>query len=274
MAVLAVVAAANSYVDKNRQMNRITSQLDLVRADDLHSTEEEFRRRHPLIWATTLYGPIVLTLIVLVLLVIFVGWRFTRDVVGYTAAALFLLGRFVILSGKDGSIFDTSGPLNSSHLFGIVSYLDIMTAVMLAFHIGFLFKFPYVGKRIAALVTDGHFILDSQPWMRRATFFGLIAFVGFPLAATGSIGGSIFGRLLGMSRISTFFGILIGTLIGNGSMFLFSDLMSDYVDKDNIYLKIGGFALIATLVVILERRYRKLRDGFAAKKDAMAEAPP
>lgn len=246
-------------------MNRITSQLDLVRADDLHSTEGEFRRRHPIIWATTLYGPIVLTVVILVLLVIFAGWSFARKILGYTALALFLLGRFIILSGNDGEFLETNGSLNSTHLFAIVTYLDVMTALMLAFHIGFLFKLPYIGERIAALVTDGHFILDAQPWMRRATFFGLIAFVGFPLAATGSIGGSIFGRLLGMSRISTFVGILTGTLLGNGSMYLFSDLMSQYVDKDNPYLKIGGFALVATIVIILERRYRKLRNGFAAK---------
>ncbi len=244
-------------------MNRITSQLDLVRADDLHSTEDEFRRRHPLIWATTLYGPVLLTLVIVVLLVIFAGWKFTRKIAMWTAVALFLLGRFVILSGDEGPMDDFDGALTSGQLFAIVTYLDVMTALMLAFHIGFLFRVPYVGPRMAALVTDGHFILDSQPWMRRATFFGLIAFVGFPLAATGSIGGSIFGRLLGMTRIATFFGILIGTMLGNGAMYFFSG----YIDKDNPYLKYGGFALIIVLVIILERRYRKLRDGYAAKAE-------
>lgn len=247
-------------------MNLITSQLDLVRADDLHSTEGEFRRKHPILWATTLYGPLVLTVLIVVLLVVFTGWTFTRRIVTSTAIALFLLGRFIILSGTDGSFVDINGSLTSGHLFAIVTYLDVMTALVLAFHIGFLFKLPYIGPRISALVTDGHFILDAQPWMRRATFFGLIAFVGFPLAATGSVGGSIFGRLLGMGRIATFVGILIGTLIGNGSMYFFSDLMGKYVDKDDPILKIGGFALIAVIVIILERRYRKLRDRYAAQK--------
>jgi len=249
-------------------MNRITSQLDLVRADDLHSTEGEFRKKHPLIWAGTLYGPILVTVIVLILVVVFCGWAFTRKIVTSTAIALFLLGRFIILSGGEGAFDDTTGSLSSGQLFAVVSYLDLMTALVLAFHIGFLFKVLYVGPRVAALVTDGHFILDSQPWMRRATFLGLIAFVGFPLAATGSIGGSIFGRLLGMSRISTFVGIMIGTMLGNGAMYFFSDLMGNYVDKDNPYLKYGGFALVATLVIILERRYQKLRDRFAKQSEA------
>ncbi|MGV3483897.1 MAG: small multi-drug export protein [Planctomycetaceae bacterium] len=254
-------------------MNRITSQLDLVRADDLHTTEGEFRRRHPLIWAATLYGPVVLTVGIIIVMAIFAGWDFTRRVATATTIALFLLGRFIILSGSEGAFNDTGGSLTSGHLFAIVTYLDVITALVLAFHIGFLFKVPYLGPRIAALVTDGHFILDAQPWMRRATFFGLIAFVGFPLAATGSIGGSIFGRLLGMGRIATFFGIMIGTLLGNGSMYFFSDLMGNYIDKDNPYLKYGGFALIAALVIILERRYRKLRDGYAARVGGLPSSP-
>jgi hypothetical protein len=246
-------------------MNSIATQLDLVRADDLHRTEGEFRRRHPLLWASTLYGPPLLTLGILVMLVLVTGWAFTAKIITSTTIALFLLGRFIILSGVEGAFNDTTASLTSGHLFAIVTYLDVMTALVLAFHIGFLFKVPYLGPRIAALVTDGHFILDAQPWMRRATFFGLIAFVGFPLAATGSIGGSIFGRLLGMGRLATFVGILIGTLIGNGSMYFFSDLMGKYVDKDDPRLKIGGFVLIAIIVIILERRYRKLRNRYAAE---------
>jgi hypothetical protein len=263
-------------------MNLITSQLDLVRADDLHSTEGEFRRNHPLLWASTLYGPPLITLALVVLLVLFAGWTFTAKIITSTAIALFLLGRFIILSGVEGAFNDTTASLTSGQLFAIVTYLDVMTALVLAFHIGFLFKLPYVGPRIAALVTDGHFILDAQPWMRRATFFGLIAFVGFPLAATGSIGGSIFGRLLGMGRLATFLGIMIGTFLGNGSMYFFSDLMGKYVDKDDPRLKIGGFVLIAIIVIILERRYRKLRNRYAAEKSVAlnsdekvpADSPP
>jgi hypothetical protein len=215
-------------------MNRITEQLELVRADDLHDSESEFRRRHPLIWGGTLYGPLVLTLVIIILLFLFHGWMFTQKVLGFAVLALFLIGRFIILSGSDGSFQDTTGSLTSSQLFLIVTYLDIAFALVLAFHIGFLFKVPFIG--------------------------------GFPLAATGSVGGSIFGRLLGMSRISTFVGILIGTLIGNGSMYYFSDLMGKYLDKDDPYLKIGGFIVIATIVIILERRYRKLRDRYAANE--------
>jgi len=258
-------------------MNRLTSALDAVRVDDLHSTEEQFRAAHPWCWRITLFGPCVLTLALTGLLLAYTGWEFTSKVVTSAVVAVFILGRFIILSGAEGTFQDTDGAVASEHLVALVCYFDIMTALVLAFHIGFLFRLPYVGPRISALVTDGHFILDAQPWMRRATFMGLVAFVGFPLAATGSVGGSIFGRLLGMSRIATFFGILIGTVAGNITMFMFSDLLGNYIDKDNPYLKYGGLLVIVALVVVLERRYRTLKNRYASARiaeAALAEVTP
>jgi hypothetical protein len=247
-------------------MNQITSSLEALRADDLHSTEREFRRLHPVIWATTLFGPFLLTAILFGALWLQTGWEFSTKIAGAAALSILLLGRFsiLVLGGGDGNFQDTSG-LTAEHMLMLVSYLDIMTALVLAFHIGFLFRVPFIGPRALALVTDGHFILDSHPWMRKATFIGLIVFVAFPLAATGSIGGSIFGRLLGMGRFSTFIGIAIGAILGNGTMYLFSDWLGEHLDKDNIYLKIGGFAVILGLIYILERRYRQLKTEYAAQ---------
>ncbi len=212
----------------------------------------------------------MITIVLVILLLVFAGFSFTRKLATMAVVALVVLGRFVILSGRDGGLLDFSGQITSAQLFTLVTYLDLMTALVLAFHIGFLFQGALHWSSYFSAGYRWHFILDKQPWMRKATFFGLICFVGFPLAATGSIGGSIFGRLLGMSRIATFNGIMIGTLLGNGAMFFFSDLASEYLDKDNPYLKYGGFAVILTLVIILERRYRKLRDNYAAMHGATA----
>ncbi len=144
-----------------------------------------------------------------------------------------------------------------------------MTALVLAFHIGFLFRLPYVGSRFLALVRDGHFILDSNPWMQRATFFGLVAFVVFPLTATGSVGGSIFGRLLGMSRNATFWGIVIGSIIGNGIMYVFSESIDPGI-KDHPVSRYGGFVLIALISILLEHRYRQLKRRY---EQSSAESP-
>ena len=209
-------------------------------------------------------GPFVLSGLLLLGLFYYAGWEFASRLITHTLLALWLVGRFIILSGAEGGVNDFEGALSAFQLFVLMSYLDIMTALVLAFHIGFLFRLPLVGPRVAALVTDGHFILDAQPWMRRATFLGLIAFVGFPLAATGSVGGSIFGRLLGLSRPSTFLCICIGSVIGNGLMYWFADIIDPWVDKDSWLIRFGGIAAIVLIVILLERRYRMLRDRYAA----------
>lgn len=236
---------------------------DKVGLEELHAAEADFRREHPWVWAGTLFGPLVVSGALLIGLFFYGGWGFASRLVTNTAFALWLVGRFIILSGAEGGVSDFDGALSSFQLFLLMSYIDVMTALILAFHIGFLFRLPFIGPRVAALVTDGHFILDAQPWMRRATFFGLIAFVGFPLTATGSVGGSIFGRLLGLSRPATFAGICIGSVIGNGLMYWFADIIDPWVDNDSIVIRFGGLAVIVLIVVVLERRYRTLRNRFA-----------
>lgn len=90
-------------------MNRLTSALDAVRIDDLHSTEEQFRAAHPWCWRITLFGPFVLTLVIAVLLLVYTGWEFTSKVATSAIVAVFILGRFIILSGAEGTFQDTDG---------------------------------------------------------------------------------------------------------------------------------------------------------------------
>ncbi len=245
---------------------------DSFRLGELHINEADFRRNHFWIWVTTLWGPPALSGVLLASLMVIAGWEFVARLVATTALALGLFGRFIILSGAEGGGNDFAGALSSFQLAVLIMYLDVMVALMLAFHIGFLFRIPYLGPRTAALITDGHFILESHPWMRRATFVGLIAFVCFPLAATGSVGGSIFGRLLGMSRAATFAGICIGSLIGNGAMYAFSDFMGQWIDKDHPAVRFGGIVIFIGIVLLLERRYRTLRDRYASQRADGAEA--
>ena len=101
--------------------------------------------------------------------------------------------------------------------------------------------------------------------MKRATFFGLVAFVMFPLAATGSVGGSIFGRLLGMSRPGTFTAIAIGNVLGCALMYLGSEMITRHLHRDNPLLMIGGVAVIGIILWMLNRRYRQFKERHAAK---------
>jgi hypothetical protein len=229
-----------------------------------------FRRAHPVGWWLTLVGPPLATVALLLVLVQVRGADFVWQLLGTALATFFFFGRFVILGGSDAGIDAAHRFLSSGELFLMVFWMDMVVASVLAFHLGFMYRIPFLGPRIAALEQDGEFILHANRWMRRATFFGLIAFVAFPLAATGSVGGAIFGRLLGMSRAATFFGVVLGSLLGCGAMYLGAELIGLRIDGDNPWLVGGGIAVIAGLILLLNHRYSAMKKRYL---DTRGRAP-
>ncbi len=239
------------------------------RAALLHQFEEfelNFRRDHFPWWLGTLIGPWIATLLVGIVIFITCGARFTNYLLGAATVSFLFAGRFVI-PVQDLSAF---GPLTPEHLFWMVTYQDVMVALFMAFHVGFLFKLPKIGPKFLELTADGEMILSLNPWMRNLTFAGLIAFIAFPLAATGSVGGAIFGRLLGLSRSATFWGSVIGAVIGNAAMLFGSRVMLRYLPADSWTVRLGGPLLILCIVVVLERRYASMKQQFLKERDAAA----
>lgn len=228
--------------------------------------ETSFRKRFPAIWILTLILPVVLTTFILVVLGLTVNWELPRNLIYHAGMTFFVLGRFIILMGFEGEAAkEFAIAMQPGELFWMVTYMDFMTALFVTFHMGFLFRMPYVGQKVATLVWDGKFIMDSQPWVKRMAFFGLVLFVIFPTSTTGSIGGSIFGRLLGLSRLLTVTGVLLGSLIGNALMYAFSKQINHYIGPQNWWLKIAGIVLIVVLVVLMELRYRHVKNKYLDK---------
>lgn len=232
--------------------------------------EKSFKQRFPVVWWSTLVGPWIVTGVLAGLIFLLAGGRFFWQILTAAVVAFFFAGRFVIpldamanLKGLD--------LLEPWHMFWMVTYQDVMVALFMAFHVGFLFRLPKIGPKIAELTVDGEMILSLQPWMRKATFFGLIAFIAFPLAATGSVGGAIFGRLLGLSRWATFWGSVIGAVLGNWAMLSLSKIMLSLFPKDSLLVTLGGPALIVVIIILLERRYRSMKRQFLELRELHAE---
>jgi uncharacterized membrane protein len=221
--------------------------------------EKNLKKELPIAWVATLYGPVVLSLLIVAAFYVANGAAFTSKLLGTVLATFFFFGRFVILGGTDPEIEELRKFFSPEFLFGMVVYMDTMVALMFIFHAAFLFKIPWLGPRLHDLAKDGHFILKKHPWIRRAAFLGLVAFVAFPLAATGSVGGAILSRILGMSRLRAFGAIVAGSVIGCGMMYFGSQLINRYLPRDNHWTVIGGIAVIATIIVLLNIWYRRLK---------------
>jgi len=216
--------------------------------------DSDFLWRDDRWWAiTTLFGPLLLTSVLVAFYALVNGAASARQLVVTALAAFFVLGRFVILGGRDVD----SGGFTPGQLALMVFYLDVMTAIIISWHAGALFRIPWLGKRLRFLMHTGREVLDDNRWMRHTTFLGIIAFVMFPLASSGSIGGSLFGRLLGLSRAATFAGVVFGSVLGCGTMYYGATVINRYVDQESVVLRWGGVAALVVLIALLNRRYRK-----------------
>ncbi len=229
-----------------------------------------FRRQYPSIWWATLVGPFVLAAVLLGAAFLLRGPGFVWRLVTTAVLTFFFFGRFVILGGSSGDVATIHKFFTSGELFWLVVTMDLMTASLLVFHSSFLFRLPWIGARLLEVVEDGRFILRSNPWMKRVTFFGLVGFVMFPLAATGAVGGSIFGRLLGMSRLATFIGVMTGSLLGCAPMYFGANALRRVVHRDDPLLTIAGIAVVVAVVLLLNYRYRK----YKAQHIAARRIPP
>lgn len=241
-----------------------TAELERQVEGQLHGFELDFRHKHPVIWWVTLVVPAVMLVGALVVVWWFKGWLFTTKLVGAATATFFLLGRFVILLGQRGDLESNLNFLKPWELFLMVSYMDAAAVLLVAFHVGGLFQLPWFGKRALSLVEDARFVLDRLPWMRKAAFTGLTLFVAFPLAATGAIGGSILGTLLGLSRLQVFLATVMGCLLGNGGLFLLADTLGRHINTDHPFYRFGGIAVILVAILLMEYRYRKGKEKFHA----------
>ncbi len=255
-------------LENPKSKNAVTYHHDEVfhAFDDM---ERNYRHTHPVGWWLALAGPVVITAALLGLIAVVQGPEYALSYIGAGGAAFVLFGRFIIILGQttpDPESFGFLKYLNAPNLFLMLTYLDVIVAMFVAFHMGVIFRIPWVGPRIEDIVSDGHFILRKQPWIRRAAFIGLICFVIFPTSTTGSVGGSIFGRLLGMKRWRVVTAILIGSILGNGLMLLFSQQISQYMDGDSWLLRITGVVGMIVALFLFERKFRRLKNEYMAQE--------
>ena len=223
-------------------------------ADD--AFEDRFHQSHPLLWWATLLGPFVTTISLLAAFWVY-NPDYCRKLVAAALGTFFLLGRFVILLGEGNG--EQARLFYAWELVAMVVYMDLVVAILLSSHLSFVYRLPRIGAKLRELEADGRFILAANPWMRRTTLLGVVAFVMFPLAATGSIGGSIFGRLLGMSRIQTLMGVATGSILGCGLMFFGAAFIDRLLGDYPLARYVGSGVFLLGFIWVLNDRYRKLK---------------
>lgn len=217
----------------------------------------------------TLVIPPLAAVALLILAAIFKGAAFAGAIVGQGFLIFAVLGKFAILTGPINETF------TSFELAALVAYMDVSIAVVLVYNLPRLYRMKRFGRTLEDLAEHGLYMLEQRRWLGRVTFFGVIAFVMFPLTGTGAIGGSIFGRLLGLSARRTLAAITLGASVGSFGIAYFGDFVTSiFTDevRQSWEFKASGIAALLLMIAIVWWRGRKVTRELQARRAARERA--
>jgi len=242
------------------------SSIDRTQNDDssdqlmnsLEHESDDLWKQHCFVAVATLTLPISAAVTALAAAFVWGGSVLVKHLVVAVLASL-VAGRLIILSGRAP---DSDIGFTAIQLALMVLCLDTIWAVVLTWHAGALFHVPWVGPRLKSAVQEGNLLIRRNRWMRNLTVAAVLIFVMLPISSTGSIGGSLLGRLLGLSRLTTFLVVLVGSIIGCSVMYAGAEALAPYFRDSHPGARYAGVAVVAGILWILSRRYRSaMSDG-------------
>ena len=234
-----------------------------TRADGLaereRAREEAFHRRSPVLWAATLFGPFLANGGIIGWMLLHHSPGYVLKLVGVAGATFFFFGRFIILGGQETP---AGGFFSRFELYLLVLWIDACVAVVLTYHGGIVYGVPWIGKRLKRAAGDAEFVLARHAWMKRFTFAGLVAFNTVPHVLSGSVFGSILGRVLGLSTRATLVALLCGSIAGNSLMYVGAGVLHRFglIDRSSPWGLAIGLLVVVAAVMLLDWRFRTLRE--------------
>ncbi|WP_292383785.1 small multi-drug export protein [Methanoculleus sp. UBA430] len=138
-----------------------------------------------------------------------------------------------------------------------LAFLDFAGGLFMAWNFPLVLRIPYAGPWIRRFMEAGRTFLDRRPWLERLYFVGLIAFVSLPFDGSGSLVGSIVGRMLGMTKTEVLSCITIGGIIGSFAIALGIDYIVNLIPAGaGLWVSLAVFLLIGAALLVTYRSYR------------------
>lgn len=244
------VSARKGFVMSNRDAQS-DERLEAVRhrlLSRLMPFEVRFAEERERLWTASLLAPLGIGLLALGAVCLWAGEAFAKQLLWTSLAAVCFFGRWTILAGAPGGLGEVAGLPTSAQLFVMLTCFDVIIAIWLTLHLGYLLTTPAVGPKLGRWIARGQRLIDRRPWMKHVRFPLVTAFAIWPRAATVTFGSMIFGRLLGMGRFTTLAAVVLGSVLGNGLMYFGSELINAQLDKSRPVVQYVGL-LVGTLVL-------------------------
>ncbi len=134
------------------------------------------------------------------------------------------------------------------------SAIDICVSLFLIWNYDWVKKLPIVGPSLERTEAKGKEKVAKTRWFGKATFF-LTTFVVFvPFSGSGGVGGTVFGRIVGLPPYKVLLAVAIGSSIGSTGFALLSEQLTRILGADNpvIYFlsNLNILQFVAVLIAI------------------------
>jgi uncharacterized membrane protein len=126
-----------------------------------------------------------------------------------------------------------------------LAFLDFVGGLFMAWNFPLVLRTPYLGPWIQRFMVVGRTYLARRPWLEKLYFIGLVLFVSLPFEGSGSVVGTIIGRMLGMTKMEVLACIALGGILGSFGIALGADYIRTLFLVD-FWL---GFSLVAFLLI-------------------------
>ncbi len=144
----------------------------------------------------------------------------------------------------------------------VIGMIDIAVSLFVVWNFDLALKIPLIGRLLDSGMTVARNYTETQPWIKGISTAGLILFVFIPFQGTGSMNGSILGRLLGMSGARVFGCVTTGSLASTLVIALGADVLLDVYQKNpalGIGLLVAAVLAVVAGVILWRMRKNRLR---------------
>lgn len=190
-----------------------------------------------------LLAPLVLLAAGYVLVWILAGHRCANQALLVGAIFLTFVGPSVIFGSSQ---FDS---LSAWHVAASVAVFSCLTAFFYGYNLDLLERLPKIGAWLRRARLGARKSLAGHPWIRRWTIFGVGFFIVLPLPGSGTLGGSLVARLVGLTPFVSFVTVSIAGVIVAALYGLFGAAVHDLP----LWLQATGAAVLLLAFTLLGR---------------------
>lgn len=169
-------------------------------------------------------------------------------------ASIFGLGTTVIF----GAAVLGEGAFRSLKTFDLMVVVLVLNTALTVVYVGasdLLEKIPGLGPVLTRARHTARESAETRPWIRKWATAGLALFVISPLPGSGVFGGSVVGRVAGLTRVRTFVSVCIANTVVCGVYALFADALAAWMSRHEMTTgqRLIAFGAVVVFMAILLR---------------------